>query len=149
MEACEGCYTQNLSFQMGGRGGRTKKGMEEKGAKKPRDSSESKEESNASRKEWLKNFSTMKVGPPRHAKPAAELRRASPGAKVTGRRTTSRPAGLEAKKRLHRLRKFTTTLQNPQLKKKKFQPILQINTMRPGRPLAASGRQTLRHVRAP
>ena len=58
---------------MGGRGGRTKKGMEKRGAKKLRDSSES-EESNASRKEWLKNFSTMKVGPPRHAKPAAELR---------------------------------------------------------------------------
>ena len=58
---------------MGGMGGRTKKIMEKRGAKKPRDSSESKEESNMSRKEWLRNFSTMKVGPPRHAKPA-ELR---------------------------------------------------------------------------
>ena len=66
-------------------------------AKKPRDSSESEEESNASGKEWLRHFSTMKVGPLRHAKPTAKLRRASPGAKVTGCRTTSRLAGLEAK----------------------------------------------------
>ena len=48
--------------------------MEKRGAKKPRDSSEGKEERNTSGKEWLRNFSTMKVGPPRHAKPAAELR---------------------------------------------------------------------------
>ena len=74
MEACEGCYTQKLSCRTGGRGWRTKKNMEKRGTKKPRDSSESEEESNVIRKEWLRNFSTMKVGPPRHAKPAAEPR---------------------------------------------------------------------------
>jgi len=36
---------------MGGRGRRTKKGMEKRGAKKPRDSSESEEESHTSGKE--------------------------------------------------------------------------------------------------
>jgi len=74
LEACEGCYTQKLSCRTGGRGGRNQKIMEKRGAKKPRDSSESEEESNASRKEWLRNFSTMKVGPPRHVKHAAEPR---------------------------------------------------------------------------
>jgi len=110
LEACEGCYTRKLSCQMRGRGGRTKKSMEKRGAKKLRDSRESKEESNASGKEWLKNFSTMKVGPPRHAKPAAKPRQASLGAKVTCCRTTSRLAGLEAKRWLHKLREFHTTL---------------------------------------
>jgi len=47
--------------------------MEKRGAKMPRDSSES-EESHTSRKEWLRNFSTMKVSPPRHIKHAAKLR---------------------------------------------------------------------------
>src|SRR5882724_9921400 len=100
LEACKGCYNLKLSCQTGGRGGRTKNIMEKRGAKKLRDSSESEEESNVSGKEWLRNFSTMKVGPLRHAKPA-ESRRASPGAKVTGHRMTSRLAGLEAKKWLH------------------------------------------------
>jgi len=148
LEACEGCYNRKLSCRMGGRGGRTKRIMEKTGAKKPRHSSESKEERNASGKEWLRNFSTMKVGPPRHAKPAAELRQTSLGAKVTGCRMTSRPAGLEAKKRLHKLCKSNITLNISQLKKKKSLLILQINTMRPGRPPAASGRWTQRHVRA-
>ena len=84
--------------------------MEKKGAKKLRDSSKSKEESNASGNEWLRNFSTMKVGPPRHIKHVAKLRQSSPGAKMTSCRTTSRPAGLEAKRWLHKLRKFQTTL---------------------------------------
>jgi len=110
LEACEGCYNRKLSCWMGGMGGRTKKIMEKRGAKKPRDSSESKEESNMSRKEWLRNFSTMKVGPPRHAKPAAKPRQASQGAKVTSHRTTSRPASLEAKRWLHKLREFQITL---------------------------------------
>jgi len=110
LEACEGCYTQKLSLKTGGRGGRNKKVLEKKGAKKPRDSSESEEERNASRKEWLRNFSTMKVGPPRHVKHAAEPRQASLGAKVTSCRMTSRPAGLEAKRRLHKLPEFQTTL---------------------------------------
>jgi len=146
LEAYEGCYNRKLSCCMEGRGGRTKRIMEKTGAKKPRDSSESEEESNTSGKEWLRNFSTMKVGPPRHAKPAAEPRQASLGAKVTSCRMTSRPAALQAKKRLHKLCKFNITLNISQLKKKKSLLILQINTMRPGRPLAASSRLTLRHV---
>ena len=74
MEACKGCYIQKLSCQTGGRGGRKKKVLEKRGAKKLRESSKSKEESNTSRKEWLRNFSTMKVRPLRHAKTAAEPR---------------------------------------------------------------------------
>ena len=95
---------------MGGRGGRNQKILKKRGAKKLRDSSESMDESNAHGKEWLRNFSTMKVSPPRHVKHVAKLRRASPGAKVTGRRMTSRSAGLEAKRRLHKLCKSKTTL---------------------------------------
>ena len=93
--------------------------MGKRGTKKLRESSESDEESNASGKEWLRSFSTMKVGPPRHIKPmaklkqAAKLKRASPGAKMTSRRMTSRPAGLEAKRRLHKLRKFKIILTTP------------------------------------
>ena len=83
--------------------------MEKRGAKKPRESSKSEEESNVSRKEWMRNFSTMKVGPPRYIKHVVELRQASLGAKVTGHRMTSRPAGLEAKRRLHKL-EFQTKL---------------------------------------
>src|SRR5882724_5300257 len=96
LEACEGCYNRKLSCWTEARGGRTKRIMEKTGAKKLKDSSES-EESNVSGKDWLRNFSTMKVGPPRHSKPAAEPRQASLGAKVTSRRMTSRPAGLEPK----------------------------------------------------
>jgi len=73
LEACEGCYTCKLSCQTGGRGGRNKRHLEKKGAKKLRDSSESEEERNTSGKEWLRNFGTMKVGPPRHVKHAAKL----------------------------------------------------------------------------
>ena len=112
MEACKGCYTRKLSCQTGGRGGRNKKVMEKRGAKKLRESSKSKEERNVSGKECLRNFSTMKVGPPRHVKHVAKLRLAILGAKVTGCRTTSRPAGLEAKRWLHKLYKSKTTLKN-------------------------------------
>src|SRR5882724_4552687 len=119
LEACEGCYTRKLSFRTGGRGGRSQKVMGKRGTKKPGNSSKSDEESRANGKEWLRSFSTMKVGPPRHVKPtaepkrAAELKRASLGAKMTSRRTTSRLAGLEAKRRLHRLRKFKILLTTP------------------------------------
>src|SRR5882724_2839833 len=65
LEACEGCYTWKLSCRMGGRGGRSIKIVGKTGAKNARESSES-EESNVSGKEWLRNFSTMKVSPPRH-----------------------------------------------------------------------------------
>ena len=81
--------------------------MGKRGTKKLRNSSKSDEESNVSGKEWLRSFSMMKVGPPRHVKPMAELKRvaepkrASLGAKMTSQRTTSRPAGLEAKRQLH------------------------------------------------
>jgi len=47
--------------------------LEKRGTKKLRDSSKSEEESNARGKEWLRNFSTMKVGSPRHIKHATEL----------------------------------------------------------------------------
>src|SRR5882724_2089686 len=117
LEACEGCYTRKLSCRTGGRGRRTKKIVGKTGAKNLRESSKSEEESNASRKEWLRNFSTMKVGPPRHAKPA-KPRRASPGAKVTSHRTTSRLAGLEAKKWLHKLRKSQIALNKLPAEKK-------------------------------
>src|SRR5882724_3332330 len=50
LEACEGCYTRKLSCQTGGRGGRSQKVMEKRGTKKPRNSSESNEESNVSGK---------------------------------------------------------------------------------------------------
>jgi len=80
--------------------------MEERGVKKSRERSESEEESNTSGREWLKKFSTMKVGPPWHLKPVAELRCSSLGAKLTSHRTTSRLAGLEAQKWLNRHREF-------------------------------------------
>jgi len=51
LEACKGCYTQKLSCWTGGRGGRKKRVLEKRGAKKPRESSESEEESNMSRKD--------------------------------------------------------------------------------------------------
>jgi len=119
LEACEGCYMRKLSCQTGGRGGRSQKVMEKRGTKKLGNSSESDEESKANGKEWLRSFSMMKVGPPRHVKPTAELKPAaepkpaSPGAKMTSRRTTSRPAGLEAKRRLHKLHKFKIILTTP------------------------------------
>src|SRR5882724_13037399 len=74
LEACEGCYMQKLSCRTGGRGRRSQKVMGKRGTKKLRDSSKSDEESNTSGKEWLRNFSMMKVGPPRHVKPTAELK---------------------------------------------------------------------------
>jgi len=60
--------------QTGGRGGRKKNVLEKRGAKKLRESSKSEEESNASGKEWMRNFSTIKVSHPRHTKHVAELR---------------------------------------------------------------------------
>jgi len=77
LEACKGCYTRKLSCWTAGRGGRKKRIVEERGMKKLRESSKSKGESNMSRREWLKKFSTMKVRPPKHIKPMAELRCAS------------------------------------------------------------------------
>jgi len=50
------------------------KTMEERGVQKLKESSKSEEESNTSRREWLKKFSTMKVGPPQHLKPTVKLR---------------------------------------------------------------------------
>ena len=93
--------------------------MEKRGTKKPGNSSKSDEESRVNGKEWLRSFSMMKVSPPRHVKPmaelkrAAELKQASPGAKMTSRRMTSRPAGLEAKRWLHKLRKSKIILTTP------------------------------------
>jgi len=58
--ACEGCYTQKLSARWEEGVGGPEKIVGKTGAKKARESSKSEEESNASRKEWLRNFSTMK-----------------------------------------------------------------------------------------
>jgi len=110
LEACEGCYTQKLSFQTRGWGWRKKNVMEERGVKTPRESSEIEEESNVSGREWLKTFITMKVGLPRHIKLMAELRQASLGAKLTSHRMTSRMTGLEAKKWLNKLHEFQRKL---------------------------------------
>ena len=80
--------------------------MEERGAKKPRESSKSEEESNMSGREWLKKFNTIKVRLPWHLKPVVEKRHPSSGAKLTGCRMTSGLAGLEAKKQLNKLHEF-------------------------------------------
>jgi len=77
--------------------------MEERGVKKPRKSSKSKRERKASRREWLKTFSTMKVGLPKQAKPTMEPKGLSSEAKVTTLRVTSRPTGVEVKRRLEKL----------------------------------------------
>ena len=69
--------------------------MEEKDAKKLRESSESDEEGNESGREWLMKFSTMKVGPPKHVKPETETKcLLSSGARMTACRMVSRPAGV-------------------------------------------------------
>jgi len=72
LEACEDFDTRKLSCLTRGRGRRKKEVLERRGAKKPRYSIKSEE--NMSGKEWLKNFSTMKVGHPRHIKPEAKPR---------------------------------------------------------------------------
>jgi len=83
LEACEGCSTQKLSCWTTGRGRRKKQTVGERDAKKLRESSESGGESNTSGRELLKMFSTMKVGPPKHIKPVAELRHGTLGARPT------------------------------------------------------------------
>ena len=79
----QGVLHLKLSCQTAGRVRRKKKTMEERGAKKLRESSESNGESNMSGKEWLRTFSTMKVGPLKHIKPVAKLRHATSGARLT------------------------------------------------------------------
>ena len=70
------------------------------------ESSDSDEGGNKSRRGWLRKFSIMKVGPPKHAKPTTETKCLGSGAKVTACRMMSRTAGLEVKKRLERLNEF-------------------------------------------
>jgi len=73
---------------------------------KPGESSESDEEGNEGRWEWLTRFSTMKVGPLKHARPATKTKCLGLRVRVTTHRMMSRQAGLEAKKRLKRLCEF-------------------------------------------
>ena len=51
------------------RGGRKKASVKDHGVRKPGESSESNEEGDESRQEWLMRFSTMEVGPPKHTRP--------------------------------------------------------------------------------
>src|SRR5882724_3416576 len=84
LEACEGCYTQKLSFWTAWRGGRKKQTVGERDSKKLRESSKSNGESDMSRREWLRTFSTMKVRLPKHIKPVAGLRQGTSGARPAG-----------------------------------------------------------------
>ena len=92
------------------RGGRKKNTFEERDAKKMRESSESEGEGDESGREWLTKFSTMKVGPQKHIKPVTEPKCLCLGARVTAHRVTSRPVGLEVKKRLKKLHEYHANL---------------------------------------
>ena len=81
LEACKGCFTRKLSCWTTGRGRRKKQAMGERNARKLRESSKSDGESNMSRREWLKTFSTMKFGLPKHIKTVAGLRHGTSGAR--------------------------------------------------------------------
>jgi len=54
------------------------------------ESSESDKEGNEGRQEWLMRFSTMKVGPPKHARPITETKHLILGVRVTACRMMSR-----------------------------------------------------------
>jgi len=98
LEACLGCFRQKLSCRTGG-AGRRKKAAEEKDAND--------EGSDGSGKQWMLKFSTMKVGPPKAAKPARDStdmgeRHLRTVGKVASPRRQIRTAGVEAKQRLER-----------------------------------------------
>ena len=68
MDICTGCFRQKLLCQMSGVGGQNN-AAEEKDAKQPDESNVSNEDSDGSWKWWMLKFITMKVGPPKGAKP--------------------------------------------------------------------------------
>jgi len=91
---------------MGGKGGRKKMSAKDHSVGKPGESSESDEEGNEGRWEWLTRFSTMKVGPPKNTKPITKTKHLALAVRVTTHRMMSRLAGLRGKKRLERLCEF-------------------------------------------
>ena len=100
------CFRWKVSCWTAGRGQRKKVSMKDHGVRKLGESSKSDKQGNESGWEWLTRFSPMKVGPLKHARPA-KYKCLDSGVKVTARRMTSRPGGLEAKKRLKRLHEFS------------------------------------------
>jgi len=69
-------------------------------------SNESDEEGDENGREWLMKFRTMKVGPPKHIKPATELKLLGLGVRVTSCGMMSRLEGQEVKKRLKKLHEY-------------------------------------------
>ena len=100
MNACAGCFSQKLSCQTGGVGGKKKKAAEEKDACKLSESSKS----DRSGMGWLEQFSTMKVGPTRHVKESADTlgKRLGRKEEVISQMGMTRTVGLVAKRRLER-----------------------------------------------
>jgi len=95
LATCTKCFVWKVSCQTGGAGGRKKK---TKKIHETTDSGETSEEDVRGRG-WLERHSTItKVGPPIHARPPA----ADVGIPQTTQRTTTRNAGIEAKKRIER-----------------------------------------------
>ena len=112
LDTCGECFRRKVSCRTGGAGGRKKR----KSVEESTDSGEGTED-DAGGRGWLERHSTKvgphgtttKVGPPTHAKPTGA---ATEGTKAKAetrnepmiRRTTTRNAGLVAKKRIERLR---------------------------------------------
>jgi len=112
LDACAECFGRKVSCRTGGAGGRKKR----KNVEESTDSGQSTED-DAGGRGWLERHSTkvgphgtsIKVGPPTHAKPTGA---ATEGTKAKAetrnepmiRRTTTRNAGLVAKKRIERFR---------------------------------------------
>ena len=69
LNMCIGCHKKKLSCQTNGAGSQKKVAMVPEEEEEEEDSTS--EESDGSRKGWLQKFSTMKVGPPKGARPAA------------------------------------------------------------------------------
>jgi len=88
LEACTACFGWKVSCWTAGRGSRKKASVKDHSARKPEESIESDEAGDESRWEWLTRFSNLKEGPAKHAKPTAETKHLSLGAKVTAHRMT-------------------------------------------------------------
>jgi len=69
LDACAGCLGQKLSCHTSGMGG-WKKAAKEKDAKELEESSTDDGESVGCGRQWMKEFSRMKVGPPKGVKTA-------------------------------------------------------------------------------
>jgi len=81
------------------------------------------------------------VGPPKHVKPTTELKILGSEARVTTCRVTSRPVGLEVKRRLKKLHECLLKILLYQANKPKFPLILQISITRLRFLLGQSGQQ--------